>query len=100
MKKKENEEKINLNEKLEDGIDNFFGKIEDTLYGENPDFTKDVPATHVDGNGIRKVNKIQTRKNLNKKILNKGVGKGLLIGISIGLLVVLIYKVIEKLLLA
>ena len=99
---KEVEKKDNrsLGEKIEDGYDEVIGTMEDIVYGENPDFQSDIPATMPKGDNGRRVNKIQTRKNINKKVFGKWGYKALAIIIGVGLIVCLGYFIIEKLLLA
>ena len=89
-------EKIPLGEKIEDKADDIFGAMEDAIFGENPDFSKDVPASMVNGSGVRKINKVQTRKNLNKKILGKKGYKIMGIVIIVMLIIGLIVTLIES----
>ena len=98
--KTEEKDTRTLGQKIEDGYDEVIGTMEDIVYGENPDFQNDIPATMPRGDNGRRVNKVQTRKNINKKIFGKWGYKALAIIIGIGLLVTLGYFIIEKLLLA
>ena len=55
-------------EKLEDGMDEVVVSVQDFLYGERKSFTEDIPATMLDSdNEIRHIDKVQTRRNFNKK---------------------------------
>lgn len=96
----ENKNKPSLSERIEDINDAVFETLEDVTMGPKKDFNKDIPATYYSGNGARKVNKIQTRKNINKRILGKHGVKIIVIIIAIGLIVSLIYYLINLLLLA
>lgn len=78
-------------EKVEDTLDDVMGGVQDIVYGPKGSFTHDIPATMEDPNGIRHINKVQTRRNIRKRLFGK---KGaiiflviMLIGIAIGLIV-------------
>ena len=101
--KDEPKEKDNrtFGEKLEDTLDAAREKTEDFFYGEKGDFTDDIPATMYDSRGYRRVNKVQTRKNINKRIFaHKGFIKGILIVLGIGILMTIFYSIINALLLS
>ena len=74
-----------LGDKIEDGLDEVMGSVQDFFYGENNDFTKDIPATMEKPSGIRKVNKVQTRRNFNKILFKSKFFKIILILFLIGL---------------
>ena len=61
-------------------MDNVMGGIQDFIYGEQNDPNTDIPVTIEKPSGIRKVNKIQTRRNFNKWLFGKK-GKWIFLGI-------------------
>ena len=98
---KEEKDTRTFGEKLEDKLDDVRAKTEDFFYGEKGDFTDDIPATMYDANGYRKVNKYQTRKNINKRIFaHKGFVKALLIILGLGIGITILYSIINALLLS
>ena len=75
IKKKEKDNR-SFSEKTEDAMDGFFGGLQDLMYGPGDNYTEDIPATIEKPNGIREINKVQTRRNFNKRfIFNKTFGK-------------------------
>ena len=98
---KEDKDNRSLGEKIEDKIDDIVATTQDILYGERKNINEDIPATMPDpDNEIRHVNKIQTRKNISKKIMKNG-GWKILTGVLVfGLLMTLVITLIEKMLLA
>ena len=96
----QNEDNRSIGEKIEDGMDEVVAGVQDFFYGERKNFNEDIPATMVDPDSeIRHVNKVQTRRNFNKKYGAKFI-KWLFIILGIGLVVSLGYGLIEKLLMA
>ena len=89
-----------LGDKFEDGLDNVFGGIQDAIYGENPNFQEDIPATRELDSGRRVVNKVQTQKNISKKVVRSKFGKGLFIILGIGAIIALIYWILNAILMA
>ena len=77
-----------LGEKIEDGIDS----VQDIFYGD--DYLNDIPATIRNANGRKVVNKVQTRRNLNKRIFSKGGWKIVLFSFII---ILLLGFIMEKL---
>ena len=98
MEDKNNEikEKEPLGDRITDAIDDF----QDAILGPGDDFQNDIPAVHKLDSGRRQVNKVQTRKNINKKLFGKWGYKALGIIIALGLIISLIYYLISKLLMA
>ena len=74
-----------LGEKIGDGVEDALDSVQDIFYGD--DFQNDIPATMVNGNGRKVVNKVQTRRNFNKRLFSKGGWKLLVFGILLILLI-------------
>ena len=91
----DDEEKLTFEDKLEGAMDS----VQDFFYGERKSFTEDIPATMETPQGIRKINKVQTRRNIHKKLFGKKGPIILLIILGVGVLIGLIITLIEKLLL-
>lgn len=93
---KNNEENKNksLSEKIDDAMDDAVGGLYDAIYGEGNDFTHDIPATMPDpDNEIRHINKVQTRRNFNKRF-SKYILKGFLIVFGLGILAYILLFII------
>ena len=88
-----------FSEKVEDTVEDVFETIQDIIYlgpGDNP--TEDIPATIRKPNGFRQINKVQTRRNINRLIFSKKVVKILLIVFGLGVAAFLFYEIVAKLL--
>ena len=60
--------KAPLGERIDDAMDDIVGGLYDFIYGERKNFTEDIPATMPDpDNEIRHINKVQTRRNFNRR---------------------------------
>ena len=102
---KEDKKKIDnrtLGEKLEDGIDDTMGAVEDFFYGDEltRDYQNDIPATRKMSSGRVVVNKVQTRKNISKKVMKTKFGKGIFIILGVGIIITIIYWILNSLLMA
>lgn len=89
-----------FSEKAEDVVEEVIENVQDVVYfGSGDDYQNDIPATIEKPNGFRKVVKVQTRKNFNRRFFGK---KGFIILISIiliGLAITGIYYLLNYLLL-
>lgn len=65
---KNNKEKKNLAERVEDTLDEALYKVQNAVYGEKQG-SDDLPYTMEDPNGFRRINKYLTRRNLGLRII-------------------------------
>ena len=91
------EEKRPLGERIEDGVEEFFETTQDAIYGgPGDDPRNDIPSTIRKPNGVRKINKVQTRKNINRKLFgNKTFLKVILIILGLGIFGSIIISIIN-----
>ena len=80
---KETKEKLtfsDISEKVEDTVEDIMITIDETIYGDSHDFTHDIPAMMEMPDKPRKINKIQTKRNILNRLLGR---KGNLILLAI-----------------
>ena len=66
-KKQKSDDDLDLGDKIEGVMDD----VATFFYGEKGSYTEDIPATMYNSNGRRVVNKVQTRRNFNKRLFGK-----------------------------
>ena len=80
-----------LGEKIEDTMDEVVARTQEFFYGERHSMAEDLIATMPDPDTeIRHVNKVQTRRNINKKILGKKGAKIFLVIVAVVMVIGLI----------
>ena len=89
----EDKEKKPITEKIEDTLDETLYQVQNAVYGERKSIKEDIPATMEEANGFRRINKVETRRNIAKKILKNP--KIVLASIGVVVAVIVIIAVIK-----
>ena len=87
-----------LLDRAEDKLDDVMTGIQDAIYGEPKSVTEDIPRMIEHPSGIRRINKVQTRRNLNRMIFKKPLLKGIAIFLLVVILGFIAYEIIYQLL--
>ena len=65
----ENNKKKSTIEKIEDSVDEVLYNAQNKIYGERKSINEDIPATMETPEGLRRINKFATRRNIGRMIL-------------------------------